>query len=587
MLKSDNIVSNRQYQIARLLCWAMILLLASRYFQIQIIEHEIYRLKSNTNRIRKVTRNAPRGLILDRFGEILVDNYPVYVVTAIPGEMNNKNDQFNLIAQYVESDSNVISSNYKKYYRGRFVPTRLAKDIDFIQLANLEENKLNLEGVYYDQIPERFYPNGVKAPHLFGYVKEVDRSIRKGLNNKEQYELGDLVGWSGLEKQYETYLMGVRGTYFYEVDASGREVGPALELTNTRPDPGFNIQTTLDLKVQLFVESLMDGKKGVILVSNANSGGIIAATSAPDYPPDLFTGLMTNEDWQIIREDPNTPLINRYIQGKYIPGSIVKMITQIAILESGKFNSNTTHYCPGFYQFGDRIYGCWFTEGHGDVNMTQAMAMSCDVFFYKAVQLIDIDILHKTFKEFGFGEKTNIDIPNEVSGLVPNKDYMFNRYGKYGWSRGSLLNLAIGQGEILVTPIQVLNYINLICTKGKSPNCHFVFVDNLPENSKPYLEEKIWEKVHDGMSLAITGNKGTGKKSDPGIDGLHIYGKTGTAENPHGDNHAWFSGWGVYGNEKYSLVILLENAGSGGSVAAPLANEIFREIFNNELLTIK
>jgi len=587
MLKSDNIVTHRQYQIAIGLSWFMILILIVRYFQIQIIEHEIYRDKSNTNRIRKVTKNAPRGLILDRYGEILVDNYPVYVLTAIPGEMNNKNKQFKLIADYIESDSTLIGSNYKKYYRGKFVPTRLAKDMNFIQLGNLEENKLNLEGVYYDQIPERFYPNGVKAPHLFGYVKEIDRSIRKSLINRDLYELGDLVGWSGLEKQYEAYLMGVRGTYFYEVDASGREVGPASELINTRPDPGFNIQTTIDLNLQIFIEGLMENNKGVILVGEANTGGILAATSSPDYNPNLFTGLITNSEWKNIKEDPNTPLINRYIQGTYIPGSIVKMITQIAILKSGKFNINSTHYCPGSYQFGDRIYGCWYTEGHGDVNMTQAMAMSCDVFFYKAIQLIDIDILHNTFKTFGFGEKTNIDIPNEAPGLVPNKDYMYKRYGKYGWSKGSLLNLAIGQGELLVTPIQILKYINLIATKGTAPNCHFVFVDNLPDNSKPVLDEIVWQEVHTGMMEAIYNANGTGKKSDPNIKGVNVYGKTGTAENPHGDNHAWFTGWADYKNKKYSLVILLENAGSGGSVAAPLAKEVLIELFSNDLLTFK
>ncbi len=587
MLKSDNIVSHRQYLIAKILTWIMIFILIARYFQIQIIEHEIYKLKSNTNRIRKVTKNAPRGLILDRSGEILVDNYPVYVLTAIPGEMNNKKEQFKLIADYINADSSLISANYKKYYRGRFVPTRLAKDMDFIQLASLEENKLNLEGVYYDQIPERFYPNGVKAPHLFGYVKEIDREIRKNLNNKELYELGDLVGWSGLEKQYESYLMGTRGTYFYEVDASGREVGPALELVNTRPDPGFNIQTTIDLNLQIFIEGLIKNNKGVILIGNPITGGILAATSSPDYSPDFFTGLITESDWKNIKEDPDTPLINRYIQGTYIPGSIVKMITQIAILESGKFDFNTSHYCPGFYQFGDRIYGCWYTEGHGNVNITEAMAMSCDVFFYKAVQLIDIDILYNYFKSFGFGNKTNIDIPNELFGLVPNSDYMYKRYGKYGWSKGTLLNLAIGQGELLVTPIQVLNYINLISTKGKSPNCHFVFVDNLPENFKPELDEIIWKRVHKGMRDAIIDKKGTGKNSDPNIDGLTVYGKTGTAENPHGDNHAWFAGWADYQKTRYSVVILLENAGSGGSVAAPFASEIFNELFNNDLLTNK
>ena len=587
MLKSDNIVSHKQYQVARILSWVMIIILIIRYFQIQIIEHEIYRLKSNTNRIRKVTKNAPRGLILDRFGEILVDNYPVYVLTAIPGEMDNKGMQFNLIANYIESDSSIIHSNYKKYYRGRFVPTRLAKDINFLQLSNLEENKLNLEGVYYDQIPERYYPNGVRAPHLFGYVKEIDRVIRKNLNNKELYELGDLVGWSGLEKQYESYLMGERGTYFFEVDASGREVGSASELLDTRPDPGSNIQTTIDLDLQIFIEKLLENRRGVILVGKPETGGILAAASAPDYSPDLFTGLMTKSEWRSIKEDPNTPLINRYIQGKYIPGSIVKMITQIAILKYGSYDLNMSHYCPGFYQFGDRIYGCWVTDGHGNVNMTQAMSYSCDVFFYKAVQQIDIDHLYSVFTEFGFGRKTNIDIPNEAIGLVPNKDYMFRRYGKYGWSRGALLNLAIGQGELLVTPIQVLNYINLISTKGESPNCHFVLVDNLPNNSKPELEAIIWQQVHDGMRSAIIDEKGTGKKSNPNIDGLSIYGKTGTAENPHGDNHAWFTGWAEYLNEKYSIVILLENAGSGGGIAAPLVNKIFKEMINNNFVTLK
>ena len=587
MLKSDNIVSHKQYLIARVLSWLVIILLSARYFQIQIIEHELYRLKSNTNRIRKVTKNAPRGLILDRNGEILVDNYPVYVLTAIPGEMSNKSNQFKLIADYIESDSNKIRSNYKKYYRGRFVPTRLAKDMNFMQLANLEENKLNLEGVYYDQIPERFYPNGVRAPHLFGYVKEVDRTIRKNLKNKNLYELGDLVGWSGLEKHYESFLMGVRGTYFYEVDASGREVGSASELKDTRPIPGGNIQTTIDLQLQMYCEKLMVNKKGVILVSQPHSGDILAAVSSPDYPPDFFTGLITESDWENLKNNPDKPLMNRYLQGKYIPGSIVKMITQVTLLNSENFNKDMKQYCPGFYQYGDRIFGCWFTEGHGDLSLTEAISVSCDVFFYKTIKQIKLNTLYDSFKQFGFGLKTKIDIPNEVSGLVPDKDYMFKRYGKYGWSQGVLLNLAIGQGELLVTPIQVLNYVNLLATKGNSPNCHFVFVDNLPKNVKPVLKNEIWDSIHEGLRAAIVSKNGTGKKADIDLEGFELYGKTGTAENSHGDDHAWFVGWADYEDKKYSIVILLENAGSGGVVAAPMANKVFSKLINKNDLVFK
>ncbi|MBT4927338.1 penicillin-binding protein 2 [bacterium] len=581
MLKSDNLVSNRQFFIARSFAWIMLLVLGLRYFQIQIVEHEIYRLKSNTNRIRKVNKNAPRGLILDRDGEILVDNYPVYVLTAIPGEMKDKGSQFKLIADYIESDSSIIHSSYKKYYRGRFIPTRLAKDMNFLQLGNLEENKLNLEGVYYDQIPERFFPNGVRAPHLFGYVKEIDRLIRKNLKNKDAYELGDLVGWSGLEKQYETFLMGQRGTSFYEVNASGREVGAAAELDNTRPIPGNNIRTTIDLQLQLFCEKLMNDKKGVILVGDPLSGGVLAATSAPDYSPDFFTGLITESNWKNISTNPDKPLLNRYIQGTYIPGSIVKMITQAALLEQDNFDKNNKHHCPGFYQFGDRIFGCWFTDGHGDLNLVEAISVSCDVYFYKTVTQLNLKNLYDTFNQFGFGSKTNIDIPNEASGLVPDKGYLSKRYGKYGWSRGVLLNLAIGQGELLVTPIQILNYINLLSTKGRSPNSHFVFVDNLPQNVKPELSSEIWNNIHDGLRSAIVSRNGTGKKSDPKFNDFLVYGKTGTAENPHGENHAWFVGWADYNKEKYSIVILLENAGSGGAVAAPMAKKVFEKIIEN------
>ncbi len=587
MLKSDNIVSSRQFLIARILAWSMIIVLAMRYFQIQIIEHELYRLKSNTNRIRKVTKNAPRGLILDRKGEILVDNYPVYVLTAIPGEMSDKKEQFNLIADYIESDSSIIRSNYEKYYRGRFVPTRLAKDMNFLQLANLEENKLNLEGVYYDQIPERFYPNGVRAPHLFGYVKEVDRSIRKNLKNKDLYELGDLVGWSGLEKYYESYLRGTRGTYFYEVDASGREVGSALELNDTRPGPGGNIQTTIDLELQMHCEKLMQGKKGVILVGEPPTGSILAAVSSPDYPPDLFTGLITESDWNKVKNNPNKPLINRYIQGTYIPGSIVKMVTQVALLTSDKFDKDNKQYCPGFYQFGDRIFGCWYTEGHGDLNMTEAMALSCDVYFYKTVRQINLEDLNRAFSLFGFGKKTKIDIPNEAVGLVPDRKYMKNRYGKYGWSKGVLLNLAIGQGELLVTPMQVLNYVNLLSTKGKSPNCHFVSVENLPMNHSIFLKNEIWENIHKGMRDAVKSKNGTGKKADPRIKRFDVFGKTGTAENPHGDNHAWFIGWADFYDKKYSIVILLENAGSGGAIAAPMARNVFEKLIFEDEIALK
>ena len=420
MLKAENIVSYHQYRIAGFVVWLLICLLLGRYFQIQILEHERYSSKSNTNRIRKVTKNAPRGLILDRNGDILVDNFPIYVLTAIPGEMTDQDIQFKLISNYIQSDSAILSSNYNKYYRGQFIPTRLAKDLNFQQISHLEENKLNLQGIYFDQIPERYFPSRVKAPHLFGYVKEVDRKIRESLINGELYELGDLVGWAGLEKQYEIFLMGNRGIYFYEVDVFGREVGPAIELDPKKPDPGQNIQTTLDLSLQAFIEKQMINRKGIVLVGHPESGEILSAVSSPDYSPDLFTGFTTEREWSEIQTDPDRPLLNRYTQGTYPPASIVKMIMEAVLIENLDFDVKMTHVCSGSYQYGDRIFGCWLTEGHGELNMTEAMAVSCDVYFYKAIRATNIDQVYDMFLSFGFGKKTGVDIPNEAEGLVPN-----------------------------------------------------------------------------------------------------------------------------------------------------------------------
>ena len=577
MLKAENIVSSHQYRIAGFVVWLLICVLLSRYFQIQILEHERYSSKSNTNRIRKVTKNAPRGLILDRNGDILVENFPIYVLTAIPGEMTDQDIQFKLISNYIESDSAILASNYNKYYRGQFIPTRLAKDLNFEQISRLEENKLNLQGIYFDQIPERYFPSRVKAPHLFGYVKEVDRQIRESLINGELYELGDLVGWTGLEKQYEIFLMGNRGIYFYEVDVFGREVGPAIELDPKKPDPGQNIQTTLDLDLQAFIEKQMIDRKGIALVGHPESGEILSAVSSPDYSPDLFTGFTTEREWSEIQTDPDRPLLNRYTQGTYPPASIVKMIMEAVLLEKTDFDVEMVQVCTGSYQYGDRIFGCWLPEGHGELNMSEAMAVSCDVYFYKAIRATNIDQVYNMFLSFGFGKKTGVDIPNEAEGLIPNKDYMFKRYGRFGWSKGSLLNIAIGQGELLVTPIQVLNYVNLLATRGSSPVCHFVMANNLPQNVRPELDSSTWDRILFDMRTVITHDKGTGRKAQPAIKGMKIFGKTGTAENPHGDDHAWFIGWAEYLGEKYSLVLLLENGGSGGTVAAPIAKIIFSQ----------
>lgn len=578
MLKADNIASTKQYYFLIFVVWALIVLLLVRYFQLQILNYDQYSKKANTNRIRKVTISAPRGLILDRNSEILVDNLPTYILNAIPGELSIKHKTFQFIANNIGIDSSIVSKNYKKYYRGRFIPTRLAKDLSFDQISRLEENKLNTKGVYYQQFPERAFPSIVNASHILGYVKEVDKEIRNSLNNPSQYEFGDIIGWSGLEKMYEKSLKGVHGIQFYQVDAFGREVGLIDDFPPKDPDPGFDIITTIDVRIQKILEDEMRGRRGVIIVGIPKTGEILGAVSMPDFEPDLFTGRISHRDWMRVLNHPDKPLVNRFNQGLYPPGSIVKMITEAVLLDNPEFDPKFSQLCEGTYQFGDRVFGCWSTEGHGEVNLSSAIIESCDVYFYKTIKFYDFDKLAGFFKRFGFGKNTGVDIPGESKGVVPTTKYMNDRYGRLGWSRGALLNYCIGQGEILVTPMQVFNYTNLLATEGESAIPHFVQSQETPINKSIKLSEEIWNHINNDMEQVVRGEKGTGKLANIINEEVRVFGKTGTAENPHGEDHAWFIGWiDIYG-EKYSITVLVENGGSGGTVAAPIAKNIFSKL---------
>ncbi|MBL7013404.1 MAG: penicillin-binding protein 2 [Candidatus Marinimicrobia bacterium] len=581
MLKAENSVTIRQYWVAIGITFSLIAILLGRYFFLQIVNNHKYKTKADNNRIRTVIIPAPRGLILDRNGQIIVDNYPTYVLTAVPGEMKDRPKQIGLLSTLVNIDSSLLTNNYKKYRRGQFVPARLAKDLSFDQISKLEENKRILPGISYSQFPERFYPSQSKISHILGYVKVVDQTIRSKLENSNDYKLGDLLGWSGIEKQYELDLKGKSGVNYLEVDAHGREVGHVLNLKKINPEPGQNIITSFDIGLQSRIEELLLGHKGAVIVSNSNTGEIISAISAPAYEPGLFSGVISPKDWNKVINDSNNPLLNRMVQGLYQPGSIIKMVSAFALMDNPGFDPDAQLNCSGFYQFGDRLFGCWLETGHGDMDLKDAITQSCDVYFYKTVQHLEVDHLAKWFSDFGFGIKTNLDLPVELTGVVPTKSYFNKRYGKYGWSKGALLNLGIGQGELLVTPIQVAKYINLLATNGKTPFLHFnITSEKHLDNYIINIDPELWDYISSSMYNVINAEEGTGRKARINNEDVHIYGKTGSAENPHGKTHAWFVGYAKRYNEIFSVTILLENSGSGGAIAAPIAHHIFNYIFN-------
>ena len=577
MLKSPNTVLKTRLWVFYIFVIFVHFLIIARFFKIQILDNEKYSKRAKSNYVRALSLPAPRGLILDRNGEIIVDNYPTYVLFAIGAEIKDKSKNYEIVSKSTGIDTSILIKNYKNNYRSRFIPTKIAKDLTIEQLSKLEEEKNNLSGIIYKQFPERIYHPKVKATHVLGYLKEVNQEMIDNFKIAK-YSYGDLVGWAGIEKQYESSLRGEKGVSYYQVDAFGREAGKVEVYDDLLSEPGGNLSTTLDLDMQLLVEEIFKDLKGSAIVSKPKTGEVLAYLSSPDYDPDLFTGLVSSKDWQNIVSDPDRPLLDRTTNGLYPPGSIYKMIVAIELLENKLVDEDWTATCTGEYEFYDRAHKCWDENGHGVVDVESAIAQSCDVYFYEAIQKVRLNNLEKRSMDFYHGIPTGIDLPSEMKGKVPNRKYMNKLYGRYGWSTGAMLNISIGQGEILVTPIQMAAYVNILATKGVSNKLHLVETEINEDLKSISVNPKTWEIIHNSMREVVYGKKGTGKLSNPNIPGVMVSGKTGTAENPHGETHAWYIGFADYDSkDMISVVVLVENGGGGGSIASPIARKIFKK----------
>ena len=501
------------------------------------------------------------------------------MLIAQPNIIGNIDSTISIISQLINCDSTLLSENYKKYYYGYFTPVRLIKDLTFKQISRLEEHKLDLPGIEYKQIQERHYASDMNGSHFLGYVVEVDRVNLQNISNSSEYSYGDLIGWNGLEKSYEGYLRDQKGVEYNAVDAYGRIIGAVADRNKILPKPGKDLVTTINFKLQKFVEDLMSGKRGCIIIGEPETGEILSFVNSPSYSPDLFTGATLSDEWNQILNDPDKPLLNRIALGLYPPGSTIKMIALTYMLEYNVISPDKQFYCSGKYRLGNRIFRCWNEAGHGYVNLDKALIQSCNVYFFNAIQNIPLNDWAELCRQFGFGEKTGIDLPSESYGNVPDEKYFNLRYGKKGWTRGLKLNISIGQGETLVTPIQLLTYINLFFTNGFTKQPHFVESSKVKNVKIESISENTWDRINNLLYRIVSDKKGTGQLADPHIDGLRVAGKTGTAENPHGEPHAWFIGYAVKDNIKRSFVILLENAGHGGDEAAPIAREILSYIY--------
>ena len=564
------------------------LLYLGRLYQLQLIYRDEYGKKSEENSIRTIPREPVRGTIFDRNGTLVVDNRPAFSVTIMPFEFDRKN--INYLAQLLSLDPEFVSDRLKKGETySRFAPIKIKRDIDFKTLAALEENRGRLPGVDYQVESKRFYTTNAHASHVLGYTKEISEAQIKILG--EDYAPGDVVGSSGLEADYETTLRGRKGAELTVVNVRGQVIGRFEGgKSDVQAVQGDNLLLSMDFGLQAFAESLMTGRRGAVVAVDPNDGGVLALVSMPDYDLSLFSGVTTPELWRSLNEDEASPLFNRATLTRYPPGSTFKMVLAVAALESGTITPSWRVTCTGAFRYGNKVFKDLHV--HGSVDLIEAIQRSCNVYFYQLMLKTGLDPWSHYGAEFGFGRLTGIDIFEENPGILPTQAYMDRRYGRSGWTRGFLPSFGIGQGDVGVTPLQMALYAAALATKGEYNEPHVVHavVRSNPHSTDTVapslrminVSDATWSAVREGMRRVVEEPGGTGGMAR--VKGIQSGGKTGTAQNPHGPDHAWYIGFAPYDHPKIAIAVLVENAGFGGSVAAPIAGQCIERYLYGRLI---
>ena len=546
-----------------------------RFYHLQIYQHSKYETKAGNNSVRKISLHAPRGIIYDRNGIPIVDNRQIYDLSVIPFDVTNQFD-YRMVSKRTGVSSielkEKIAKGKKSFHRFRPIPIK--RHINFETRSHLEENKLSLPGTIFSEFPARTYPVKAKLTHVLGYLRAVTELSVSIPNQELDYKLGDVFGFSGIERIYESILRGRDGTEFRLVDIYGIDHGVYQDNAGLQPTSGKALNLSIDSELQALIEDLFRGKKGAAICMMPQSGEVLAFVSAPDYDLNSFAGPVPIELWERWNTDPERPLLNRGIQGLYPPGSTFKLIGAALAKEESIVDKNWTVNCNGVYHLGDRDFHCWNNAGHGIVNMDKAIFQSCNIYFYHLIQKLSFNNWKAMAENFGFGATTGIDLLGEKGGLVPGKKYMNKKYGRYGWATGNLLTFIIGQGDILVTPIQVAQMMSIIATRGNTKTPHLL-VDSPSENIIVSLKSTTWDFLQQATWNVVNHEDGTGKAAK--VLGGEVHGKTGTAQNPHGENHSWFAGYLVKdGVPILSLAILVEHGGKGSVEAALISHKIFK-----------
>ncbi len=551
-------------------------LFAFRLFKMQILDGSAYNTKSEENSVKTIEVDAPRGVIYDRNFEVLVSNKPAYNLYLTPSQFNSHNAHE--IETAIGIDSGYVNSVLNRFEGfSTFIPRKIFNNLNTPAVAWISENVSRISGLELSIEMQRDYSFGVYGSHLFGYIREIDS--RTLSSKKNIYSLGDYIGNSGLEKVYEDILRGKKGYNYLITDSKQRIIGRYESgAKDLPPVKGNDLVLTIDKDVQIAAEEYFKDRTGALVAIEPSTGEVLAFVSAPYFSLDELSASAGFSKWTELSRSESKPLFNRATMTNNPPGSTFKMVTAIAGLEEGVITENDKVNCQGGFKFGNRTFKC--THVHGKVNVVTAIEKSCNTFFYRLILKTGLEKWSKYGRMFGFGSKTNIDFSPEIKGIMPDSDYFDGAYGKGKWTSGYLVSLSIGQGDIISSPLQLAKYTSLIAAHGVSKQPHFLkgIIDG-DNNFKPAefddisvdLSEKTFNLIREGMYKAVNGN---GTATNIKDERLQICGKTGTAQNPHGEDHAMFVAFAPKDNPKIAVSVIVENVGYGSTHAAPAAKKV-------------
>ncbi|MDI6771877.1 MAG: penicillin-binding protein 2 [bacterium] len=549
-------------------------LIEGRLWSLQAIDGGRYLELSEQNRLRDYKVPAPRGAIYDRGGHPMVTNRPAFTVSVLPMEVPDPQRLATGLAPILGVEREELLARLEAGRARPFEPVALHRDVPKSVVMAVEERRLDFPGVIVQAEPVREYLLGNLGTHALGYLGEI---TEEELRTRPEYRGGDLIGKSGVERTYDTHLRGENGRLRVEVDAAGR---PVRVLSRKSPRPGRSLVLNLNATLQEVAERGLRGRTGAVVVMDPRSGEVLALASAPTFDPGLFSGGISPANWHRLTADRRLPLMNRSVESTYEPGSVFKIVTGLAALGEGVARRDSRFECTGSLQLGRWIFRD--LAAHGTLNFIKGTAVSCNVMFWQLGRALGEDRLERYARALGLGRVTGIDLPGEAAGLVPSSGWK-QRVWQEPWYPGDTLNMSIGQGFVLTTPVQIARMLGAVATGGKlvrprlarrvlAPDGTEVMVFGRETEDAPLtLTPAALHALREGMRAVVEG--GTGAAA--AVPGIAIAGKTGSAENPRGIPHAWFAGYAPIEGPALVVVVFVEHGRRGGEVAAPIARALF------------